>query len=63
MYGTQWISSGEGEGVTSELRERLYTKVDILRSDKEKIERKAKEKGTDVETIIEWLVEEHLDDI
>ena len=49
--------------MTSELRERLYTKVDILRSDKEKIERKAKEKGTDVETIIEWLVEEHLDDI
>ena len=49
--------------MTSELRERLYTKVDILRRDKEKLEAKARQMGEDVETVIEWLIEEHLDEL
>jgi hypothetical protein len=49
--------------MTSELKERLYTRVYILRSDKEKLEQKARQMGEDIETIIEWLVEEHLDDL
>ena len=57
------ISSEKGEDMTSELRERLYTKVSILRSDKEKLESKARQMGEDVETIIEWLIEEHLDEL
>ena len=49
--------------MTSESRERLYTTVGIQKSDKEKLENKARQKGEAVETIIEWLIEEHLDEI
>ena len=49
--------------MTDELRKRLYTDVTISRTDKERLEKKADEMGEDVSTILEWLIEEFLDEL
>ena len=49
--------------MTDELTRKLFTDVTILRRDKEKLEAKAKQEGEDIATIIEWLVEEYLDEL
>lgn len=41
----------------------IYEEITILSSDKKRLQEKADEMGEDIKTIVEWLVEEYLDEL
>ena len=53
-------SSGKGDGMTGTSRTKEIT---IGEYEWEKLKEKAEEFGEDIATIIEWLVEEHIDEL